>query len=239
MRQVPIGKRPSGRHDPRGDDTEERYVPGLPRAARALRVYRSVLGDGHLHEHGVVARGAAEAVTGAAAKARERAANSLKLPRNVADASCDSRYNVISDLTMARHFLHNRVIWLGLLIQLISTTSSVAGLVLCVDADGRVAIETRQIQLACCGEVAKARDGSRGGPVLVENDPCADAPLSLPGALSKADSDGCGDVWAWPPLLTPAAGGVAVAVRPHLQLPPRASPPDRTRTALSTVVLLV
>jgi hypothetical protein len=140
---------------------------------------------------------------------------------------------------MARRFLRNRLIWLSLLFQLVSTTSSAAGVVLCVGESGSVAIETRLAQIACCGDFAAARDGSHSGPVLIEDDPCADTPLDLPGALSQSGSRAPERV-ACSAVLVTAATSLACAPYAHLQLPPqRVLPPDRTREALSTVVLLV
>ncbi len=140
---------------------------------------------------------------------------------------------------MARRFLQTRFVWLGLLVQLASTTSSAGALVLCVEKDGSVAIETRLTQLACCGELANARAESRRGSISVEDDTCVDAPLSLPGALSRPTSHVPDDVSDSPTAFTPSTISLASAVRARLQPPPRAFQPDRTREALSTVVLLV
>ena len=48
---------------------------------------------------------------------------------------------------MTRYALKNAFVWLCLLTQLLASTSSAAGLVLCVEDDGSVAVETRLTQL--------------------------------------------------------------------------------------------
>jgi len=139
---------------------------------------------------------------------------------------------------MPRRFLRNALAWLCLLLQLAAGSSSAAGLVMCMEDDGSVAIETRLSQAACCGELANRHEESRSEPVLVEGDGCTDAPLSLPASLGGA-SPRTGDD-ASPALLAVPAADARLASRPPA---PVASPPnilarDGTLLALRTVILL-
>jgi hypothetical protein len=140
---------------------------------------------------------------------------------------------------MPRLFLHNALVWLCLLLQLAASNSSAAGFVLCVEDDGRVAIETRQTQLGCCGELSRRQDAAQSEAALVGEDACTDTPLSVPAALRQASSrasDG-----ASPARVT----ATAVVASPHypaptrLLRPPNIAAPDCRLAALSTVVLLV
>ena len=142
---------------------------------------------------------------------------------------------------MTRYALKNAFVWLCLLTQLLGSTSSAAGLVLCMEDDGSVAIETRLTQLVCCGELADQHAGPHSEPGLVGEDGCVDAPLTLPASLRATSSRSADGVYTPASAVTTIAAPLfsTVPARVELHLPPRVLLPDRTREALSTVVLLV
>ena len=155
------------------------------------------------------------------------------------DASRLSGYHVRLDAVMPRRFLHNALVWLCLSLQLVASTSSAAGLLLCVEDDGSVAIETRLTQLGCCGEFSRRHDAAHSEAALVKEDACMDTPLSVPAALREASSrasDGAS------PALVAATTVVTSLYYPEptrLLRPPDIAAPDCILAALSTVVLLV
>lgn len=142
---------------------------------------------------------------------------------------------------MIRSLLKSAFVWLCLLTQLAVSTSSAAGLVLCVEHDGRVAIETRLTQLRCCGELMDRDAGPQGAPKLSGDDGCLDLPLNFPASLRAAsphNADGADH-----PVSTVTTLAVRLlltaSARVELHRPPRVLLPDRTREALATIVLLV
>ena len=140
---------------------------------------------------------------------------------------------------MPRRFLHKALVWICLLLQFAASSSSAAGLVLCVEDDGSVAVETRLTQLGCCGELSRRHDAAHGEAALAKEDACMDTPLTVPAALQKASSrasDGAS------PALVVATTVVTSLYYPEptrLLRPPNIAAPDCILAALSTVVLLV
>ncbi len=142
---------------------------------------------------------------------------------------------------MTRYALKTAFAWLCLLVQLIASTSSAAGLVLCVDGDGSVAIETRLTQLTCCGGLANPDKRPYGESELFGEDACVDVSLTLPASLRAASSRATDDVYSIASAVTTIAVPLLFTTPTHrqLRLLPQILLPDRTREAISTIVLLV
>jgi hypothetical protein len=142
---------------------------------------------------------------------------------------------------MTRHAVKSAFVWLCLLLQFIASTSSAAGLVLCVEDDGSVALETHLTQLSCCGELANPDKRSHSEFEQVGEDACIDAPFDLPVSLRAASSRDGDDAyltgWAATTIAAPLLSTHPAALQLHP--PPQVVLPDRTLKARSTVVLLV
>ena len=142
-------------------------------------------------------------------------------------------------VVMVPRVLNNSLVWLCLLVQLTWATTSAAGMVLCVEEDGRVAIETQFVQLACCGRFANLHEGASSEPGLVEEGACIDTPLNLPASLREASARATDGVWPTPTAAPPVATGLPSTAPAHVVRSPSILPPDRTREAISSVVLRI